>query len=401
MLHWLGGAASLVVVLVPLLVPFYAVYGSYYTSFFAATVMLIVLAASQVAQGRAALTAAFVTEMPLYYLLAALSGYLAHGRIRRQEEQEALQRLVRLENEARSLSGAVRTIQESADLAPTLQEMVEAVPVLTGLPDCLVALLDRKSGALVTRATTADLTRMGVERVDYLVEWPREGNLFDAVMTHNAPVAISSQGGNLHLMPQWAQQLKTGPLLCVPLGSRGVDVGVMFFFGVPAEYEFTGRDMQLAQAFANLIALVAVNAQLYEDVQVTVASVMSDLRPVVLPKPTAKPRHFTTIEVGDLLVDLPNRQAKIAGKVVNLTPTEFDLLAVLAENNGHAVDQDNLLRRVWGEDYHGRSTVVDVGVHRLRRKIEEGQGAPRRIITVRGSGYMLVPGTAMPRQGVD
>jgi DNA-binding winged helix-turn-helix (wHTH) protein len=398
-MRWIGEAASLVIILFPLMVPFYAVYGAYATSFVAATLMLVVFAWTQHGDGRPAVNAALMTQIPLYYLLAALSGYLAQGRIRRLEEQEALQRLVRLENEARSLSGAVRTIQESSDLALMLQEMAEISPTLTGLPECLIGLLDRKSGALVTRAATTDAARLGVDRLDYLVEWPSEGSLTDEVMGLHEPIALRGDAADDGRLPLWALKLGARAILAVPLTSRGVDAGVMFFHGVAEGHAFSADEVNRAQAFADVVALVAVNAQLYEDVQVTIASVMSDLRPVVLPKPTPRQRRLSVIEVGDLVVDIPKREAKIAGKLVNLTPTEFDLLAVLAESSGHAVDQETLLRRVWGEDYNGRSTVVDVCVHRLRRKIEEGQGAPRRIITVRGSGYMLVPVSAISRQG--
>jgi DNA-binding winged helix-turn-helix (wHTH) protein len=388
-----GTASSLIMVLYPLMVPFYAVYAGYGSAFFTATLMLFVFAVTQWGGGRIPVNGVQLSQIPLYYLLAALTGYMAQGRLRRLEEQESLQRLVRLENEARSLSGAVRTIQESADLSIMLQDMVDAAPTLTGLPDCLVGLLDRKSGALVTRAATTDSARLGVDRLDYLVEWPREGSLTDEVMALHEPVAVRAVGEDAQRLPQWANKLHLQAMLAVPLNNRGVDIGVMYFYGVAGGYAFSAREISLAQTFSDIVAQVAVNAQLYEDVQVTIASVMSDLRPVVMPKPTARSRRLTVIEVGDLVVDIPRRQVQLAGKPVSLTPTEFDLLAVLAENSAHAVDQDTLLRRVWGEDYNGRSTVVDVGVHRLRRKIENSAAGPRRIITVRGSGYMLVPVT--------
>jgi DNA-binding winged helix-turn-helix (wHTH) protein len=397
--YTIGNAAALIVVLYPLLVPFYAVYAGYRSAFFGATVMLVVFALTQWGYGHVPVSSGQLSQIPLYYLLAALSGYMAQGRIRRLEEQDALQRLVRLENEARSLSGAVRTIQESSDLGLMLQDMVEAAPRLTGLPECLIGLIDRKSGAIVTRATTTPPARLGVDRLDYLVEWPREGSLSDEALALHEPIALRSPGNEQNRLPLWAAKLDGGAMLATPLTNRGVDVGLMYFYGLPDGYVFTADQIGRAQTFADIVALVAVNAQLYEDVQVTIAGVMSDLRPVVLPTPAARSRRLTVIEVGDLVVDIPKRQAKIGGKQVALTPTEFDLLAVLAESSGRAVDQDTLLHRVWGDDYTGRSTVVDVGVHRLRRKIEGGSGAARRIITVRGSGYMLVPVTTRTAGG--
>jgi len=225
--------------------------------------------------------------------------------------------------------------------------------------------------------------------------------LTDQVLAVHEPIAVRRADEDDTALPVWAKQLQLQAMLGVPLVSRGVDVGIIYFYGVSAGHAFSDREVALAETFANVVALVAVNAQLYEDVQVTIGSVISELRPVVMPKAAQRSRRLSVIDVGDLIVDIPNRQAKIGGKPVSLTPTEFDLLAVLAENSGNAVDQETLLRRVWGEDYGGRSTVVDVGVHRLRRKIEEGQGAPRRIITVRGSGYMLVPVTTPARRGEE
>lgn len=398
---WIGRAASLIIVFFPLTVPFYAFFGAYATAFFAATVMLAVFALTQVASGRDAFSTAFFMQVPLYYLLAALTGYLATGRVRRLQDQEALQRLVRLENGARSLSGAARTIQESVDLGLTLHEMCAAAPRLTGLPDCLVALLDRRSGALVTRATTTDISRLGVDRLDYLVEWPRDGAVTDEALALREPIAVYENTLDAAGLPAWAARIDVRTVLVAPLISRGVDVGIMYFYGTPPGYRYSERDMNLAQSYADVVALVAVNAQLYEDVQSTIASVISDLRPVVMPRAAAKARRLSVVEVGDMVIDIPARQVKIGGKLIGLTPTEFDLLSVLAENSGSAVDQETLLKRVWGEDYSGRSTVVDVGLHRLRRKIEEGQGTHRRIVTVRGSGYMLVPASAMTRQGAE
>jgi DNA-binding response OmpR family regulator len=164
-------------------------------------------------------------------------------------------------------------------------------------------------------------------------------------------------------------------------------------------YVFSPHDMQAAQQLADIVALVAANAQLYEDAQATISATLTELRPLVGPQQAARGRRMSVVELGDLAVDMANKRATIDNRPVNLTPTEFDLLAVLIENSGHVVDPETLLRRVWGANYGGRSTVVDVGVHRLRRKIEDGGGTPRRIVTVRGSGYMLVPGSTLARQG--
>jgi len=401
--YWGGNAGRLLRVAFPLMVPFYAIYGGYATALVAATATLAGLGLIQAVESRELSSIAFAENIVFSYALALLSGYLGHDRLRRVEAEEDARRLVRLEEGARSLSGAVRTIQEASDLGVMLQDFALAAPKLTGLPECLIGLLDRRSGALVTRATTTEISRLGVDRLDYLVEWPRPGSLTSETLAAHQPIALRDLTGDVPLPPPWVERLNVGALLAVPLASRGVDVGVMFFYGVPAGYPFSAQEVTLAQTYGEVVAHAAVNAQLYEDVQVTIAGVMSELRPVVLPKPIPRARRPSVIELGDLFIDVPNRQVKINNKPISLTPTEFDLLMALAENAGRAVDQETLLRRVWGEDYNGRSTVVDVGVHRLRRKVEDGPGAPRRIVTVRGSGYMLVPGNTVtiPRQGEE
>jgi two-component system response regulator MtrA len=76
---------------------------------------------------------------------------------------------------------------------------------------------------------------------------------------------------------------------------------------------------------------------------------------------------------------------------VDLTPLEFDLLLALAEKVGQVLSVDDLLNRVWGEEYVGQPQVVYVHIHGLRERLEEDPQDPRRIVTVRGVGYKLEP----------
>ena len=95
--------------------------------------------------------------------------------------------------------------------------------------------------------------------------------------------------------------------------------------------------------------------------------------------------------VGDLVIDTAAHSVTVAGQPVELTPLEFDLLHVLAEKVGHVLSVDDLLNRVWGEEYVGQPQVVYVHIHWLRERLEEDPQNPRRIVTVRGVGYKLEP----------
>jgi len=94
-----------------------------------------------------------------------------------------------------------------------------------------------------------------------------------------------------------------------------------------------------------------------------------------------------SLDLGGLTLDLRARTARINGATLDLKPKEYDLLAFLATHPGRAYTRNQLLDQVWGLDYFGDIRTVDVHIRWLREKIEIEPGSPRRIITVRGTGY--------------
>ncbi|MCL5046902.1 MAG: response regulator transcription factor [Actinobacteria bacterium] len=93
------------------------------------------------------------------------------------------------------------------------------------------------------------------------------------------------------------------------------------------------------------------------------------------------------ISSGELVIDLGKHRVSAGGREVELTPTEFELLRILASNPGQAFTREILLDKVWGMDFYGDQRTVDVHVRHLREKIEEDPARPRYIETVRGVGY--------------
>jgi DNA-binding response OmpR family regulator len=90
-------------------------------------------------------------------------------------------------------------------------------------------------------------------------------------------------------------------------------------------------------------------------------------------------------------LDPAAREVRVEGKVVELTPREFDLLAFLARNPRVAFNRAELLDRVWDVAYDGDPSTVTVHVRRLREKIEADPSNPRRLVTVWGAGYRFEP----------
>jgi DNA-binding response OmpR family regulator len=97
------------------------------------------------------------------------------------------------------------------------------------------------------------------------------------------------------------------------------------------------------------------------------------------------PRRRLTF--GDVDVDLEARRVLRAGRVVDLTPKEFDILALLVSRPGVAISRDDFLNEVWGHDVHVTHRNVDTHLSSLRRKIEADPDAPSFIVGVRGIGY--------------
>ena len=93
------------------------------------------------------------------------------------------------------------------------------------------------------------------------------------------------------------------------------------------------------------------------------------------------------IEVGDLNMDLDNRRVTLAGREVNLTSKEFELLELLATHAGKVYSRAQLLQMVWGKDNPGDVRTVDVHIRRLREKIESNASEPRYVQTKWGVGY--------------
>ena len=97
------------------------------------------------------------------------------------------------------------------------------------------------------------------------------------------------------------------------------------------------------------------------------------------------------IEIASLRLDLARREISVAGRAVELTATEFDLLVFLARQPGVVFSRQQLLSGVWGYHYEGYEHTVNSHINRLRAKIEADATTPRLIRTVWGVGYKFDP----------
>ncbi len=105
----------------------------------------------------------------------------------------------------------------------------------------------------------------------------------------------------------------------------------------------------------------------------------------------AQPPASEVRRYGDLTIDLDGHTVSRRDELVQLTPTEFALLAELVTNANKVVPHLTLLQRVWGSEYRGEAEYLRVYIGRLRRKLEADPSNPRHLLTEPGIGYRFVP----------
>jgi len=116
------------------------------------------------------------------------------------------------------------------------------------------------------------------------------------------------------------------------------------------------------------------------------ARVRAVLRRTSLKEESARP----TFRSGDLVVDFARHRVNLGGEEVRLTATEYRVLSYLASNAGRVVTPDQLLEKVWGEEYIGDSHLLQVSIARLRQKLKDEVKNPKYILTRPGIGYMMM-----------
>ena len=109
----------------------------------------------------------------------------------------------------------------------------------------------------------------------------------------------------------------------------------------------------------------------------------------VLRRSDVKPVSKSTINVGEIMIDTNKRLVRRGDRNIELTPIEFDLLRIMAENPGRVYSRMHLLDKVQGDAYEGYERTIDSHIKNLRKKLELDPEHPVYIITIYGVGYKL------------
>jgi two-component system response regulator RegX3 len=103
------------------------------------------------------------------------------------------------------------------------------------------------------------------------------------------------------------------------------------------------------------------------------------------------PASRSEVRVGGIVVDLVRHAVEVDGRKVDLTPSEFRLLLLLAEEPERVFTRQQIMEYLWQTPYVGDTRACDAHISNLRRKVERDHTHPERIVTVRETGYKLVP----------
>ena len=98
------------------------------------------------------------------------------------------------------------------------------------------------------------------------------------------------------------------------------------------------------------------------------------------------------LAVGDIVVDAAAHRVEVRGQETPVSPREFALLRLLVAHAGRVLDRQYIFQQVWGPEFFGDQSALDVYIRQLRRKIEPDPGRPTLIETVRGVGYRFAAG---------
>jgi two-component system response regulator RegX3 len=147
----------------------------------------------------------------------------------------------------------------------------------------------------------------------------------------------------------------------------------------------TARDAELDR-----VAGLDVGADDYVTKPFSVTELVSRVRALLRRRELDRTQSSLVRRVGGLELDVMRHSARVDGRSLPLTRSEFRLLTLLASEPGRVFTRDELVRHLWQSDFVGDRRAIDVHISNLRRKLESDPRNPRRLVTVRGVGYKLL-----------
>ena len=169
-----------------------------------------------------------------------------------------------------------------------------------------------------------------------------------------------------------------GLTVCKELRKRSSDLGIIMLSAKTQEMDkvtglLVGADDYVTKPFSPSELMARVDA-VYRRVEMTRGFRKADA-------------SLDVITLDEFELNLRNRTLSKAGKLIELTQVEFQIIEYFFKNPNAALSRTNILKQVWGENYYGDEKIVDVNIRRLRMKVEDNPSSPTRLVTIWGLGY--------------
>lgn len=172
-----------------------------------------------------------------------------------------------------------------------------------------------------------------------------------------------------------------GLTVCKELRKRSSDLGIIMLSAKTQEMDkvtglLVGADDYVTKPFSPSELMARVDA-VYRRVEMTRGFRKADA-------------SLDVITLDEFELNLRNRTLSKAGKLIELTQVEFQIIEYFFKNPNAALSRTNILKQVWGDNYYGDEKIVDVNIRRLRMKVEDNPSSPTRLVTIWGLGYKWI-----------
>ncbi len=209
-----------------------------------------------------------------------------------------------------------------------------------------------------------------------VVSYALKGYLVDAVADADAAAEALSRPYDLVILDLMLPG-RSGLDLCRSLRESGNIVPVLML---------TAKDSEVDRVLG-----LEVGADDYVTKPFSAAELVGRVRAILRRREYDRNIAAAVRHVGAITIDFARHDVCVDGEPVRVTPSEFRLLALLSDSPGEVLSRRAILQRLWDTTYVPDEHAADVHISNLRRKLEPDPANPRRIVTVRGFGYKLVP----------